>query len=251
MNSSVSGKKYELDVFQIVKNCTLNGVKFNSQNENELGGSSARNDIECNMTRERDVCIEIKKANTPDWMQCSLHYDKKWSGGSKNKIPNESKQIFEDILSNVVLFNGKIPPFLTKKITHDEWLAIKNDANDYNDVYIDCPLNTIQRLYSHKQCAYIQISNKGLYHLGNDICQFNVPPFVCEQQLRIRTKIHTRKNKQGFCNLSVTVACQPKNIHNLIASEYSLDDRNRLPNNLIYCLDTMIISDDALDAFIP
>jgi hypothetical protein len=70
MNGSVSGKKYELEVFNIVKNCTLNGVKFNSQNEKELGGSSARNDIECNMTRERDVCIEIKILP----IGCNVHY---------------------------------------------------------------------------------------------------------------------------------------------------------------------------------
>ena len=83
-------------------------------------------------------------------------------------------------------------------------------------MYIDCPDDTIKQLYSKKGCAYIQISDKGLYSLGNDICEFNVPEFICEQQLRIRTKIHTRKNNKGFCKLSVNIACLPKNIKNLI-----------------------------------
>ena len=61
-----------------------------------------------------------------------------------------------------------------------------------------------------------------------------VPLFNIEQQLRIRTKIHTRKNKKGFCNLSVTIACKPKDITNLIPSKYTLDDVNYLPTSLIY-----------------
>ena len=47
---------------------------------------------------------------------------------------------------------------------------------------INCPNDTIKKLYSEKDCNYIQISNKGLYHLGNDICEFNVAEFICEQQ---------------------------------------------------------------------
>ena len=43
-----------------------------------------------------------------------------------------------------------------------------------------------------------------------------------------------KKNTKGFCKLSVTIACQPKNINNLINSEYSLDDQIKLPINLIY-----------------
>ena len=90
------------------------------------------------------------------------------------------------------------------------------------------------KLYSEKGCSYIQISEKGLYHLGNDICDFKVPIFICDQRLRIRTKIHERKNKKGFCKLSVTIACQPKNINYLVNSKYSLDNQMTLPNDLVY-----------------
>ena len=97
----------------------------------------------------------------------------------------------------------------------------------------------------------------GLYHLGNDKCDFKVPGFVCEQRLRIRTKVHEKKNKKGFCKLSVIVACQPKNINNLLNSEYSLDNQVKIPLNLSYDDRTHVkteiitISDDALDVFIP
>ena len=74
---SVSGKKYELAVYNIVKRTKLNGIEFNTQVETELGGCSSKNDIECNMKEAmaRDISIEIKKSKTPDWMQCCLKYD--------------------------------------------------------------------------------------------------------------------------------------------------------------------------------
>jgi hypothetical protein len=234
---SMMGKKYELQVYDIVKMCKLNGKEFNTQTENELGGCCSKNDIECNMNTKQDIPIEIKKLATPDWMQCSLKFDnknKKWIGSSKNKIPNVSKKIFEELIADVVLFNGKIPPFITEDITHEDWIKIKSETQDFNDIYIDCPDDTIKRLYGEKNCKYIQISDKGLYHLGNDVCDFGVSEFICEQQIRIRTKIHKRKNSKGFCNLSVTISCQPKNTKDIVSSEFSLDDKTKLPKNLVY-----------------
>ena len=242
---SIRGKEYELQVYHILKNCKLNDINFNTQLENELGGCSAKNDIECNMNSIKDVSIEIKKSKTPDWMQCSLQYDyvnKKWIGSSKNKIPESSKKIFEDLISTIPLFNGKIPPFIYQNLTHEEWIKIKNETIDDNDTYIDCPNTTIMQLYSQKGCKYIQISDKGLYHLGNDICDFKVPQFTCNQQLRVRTKIHTRKNKKGYCKLSVTIACQPKNIKELENSQYSLDNKIKLPTNLVYIDNEIILN---------
>jgi hypothetical protein len=237
-NCSKEGQEYEKQIYQIVKHCTLHDKPFNTQKEDELAGCSALNDIECNFNKEKDIPIEIKKANTPDWMQCKLTYNtttNKWTGALKNKIPDKSKKIFEELINNIKLFNGKIPPFMVRDITHEEWTCIKKETTDFNDTYIDCPSTTIQELYREKGCKYIQISDGyGLYHLGEDICELNVPEFVCDQRLRIRTKIHTTKNVRGFCSLSVTVACQPTNIKNLTKSNYSLDDIAKLPVNLIY-----------------
>lgn len=233
---SLNGKKYELDVYNVVTKCKLNNNYFNTQTEDQLGGCNSKNDIECVMG-SINIPIEIKKFKTPDWMQCSLKYDRfnqKWIGSSKNKIPEKSKTIFEELISNITLFNGKIPPFMLNKITHDEWLEIKKKTDDFKDFYLESSNDTIKKLYSEKGCFYIQISDKGLYHLGNDICKFNVPEFICEQQLRVRTKIHTRKNSKGFCKLSVTISCQPKNVKRLTESNYSLDNILKLPQNLRY-----------------
>jgi len=235
---SINGNKYEKQIYDVVSNCKLNNSPFNTQSENELGGSSAANDIECNFKKIKDIGIEAKKYNTPDFMQCSLSYDKKLKKlvpSKKGKIPDDCKKIFEELFKDIKLYDGDIPPFLEKKITHEEWKSIKSNTNKWNDCYFDIPNDTIKKLYNKKGCSYIQISDSyGLYHLGNDVCNFNVPEFNIEQQLRVRTKIHTKKNKKGFCNISVTAACQPKKIELLEKSIFSLDNINKLPINLIY-----------------
>ncbi len=237
-NCSIEGKKYEYVVYNIAKKCYFdNDNMFNTQNIKELGGCSSKNDLICDWKNKMLIPIEIKKMNTPDWMQCSIKYNnelKKWIGSLNNKIPVESKKIFENLIDNLIIFNGKIPPFFEKNITHNEWKEIKNKTNDYNDSYIDCPNDTIKKLYSSKGCKYIQISELGLYHLGNDICNFEVPEFVCDQKIRIRTKIHSKCDKNGYCKLSVSISPKPTHIKNLIKSNYSLDDKNKIPKNLIY-----------------
>jgi len=231
---SVNGGKYENEIYNIVRLCSINNNKFNTQNEKDLGGSKSINNIECNYHKHQDIGIEVKKYNTPDWMQCSIKYNtetNQWKG----KIPSKSKNLFNQLLNNIKIFNGNISPFMKKSITHKEWITIKNKTDMWDDVYIDVPNDTIQKLYNAKKCQYIQISKGyGLYHLGDDVCNFNVPKLEIEQCIRIRTKIHTKKNKKGFCSLSVTVACQPKQIKLLNKSIYSLDDVSKLPKILCY-----------------
>lgn len=242
---SLSGKTYELKIYNIVNKCYIHDESklhlFNTQQPSELGGCGSKSDIVC-MFGEKQIPIEIKKLKAPDWMQCSLHFseeNRKWKGSSACKIPTASKLIFEDILfggesGNTILFGGKIPPFMQREITHEEWINIKKNTDDFNDFYVDCPSTTISRLYRETGCKYIQVSEKGLFHLGDDACQFGVPEFICEQQLRIRTKIHTRKNTRGFCKLSVIVACQPKHPNAIQPSPFSLDSIEKLPTSLVH-----------------
>jgi hypothetical protein len=138
------------------------------------------------------------------------------------------------MIENIKLFNEKIPPFILKNITYEEWKIIKKESIDFKDIYIDCPNDTIIKLYKEKNCKYIQISEYGLYYLEEDICNFGVPQFICDQHLRIRIKIHNKCTTRGFCSLSVTILCKPKCIKKLSKSIYSLDNINKLPLQLIY-----------------
>ena len=171
-------------------------------------------------------------------MQCSIKFDESennWIPSKKGKIPPKCREIFNELIKDLRIYDGNVPPFFAKSITHEEWLKIKRETDTWNDVYIEIPSNIITKLYLSKGCKYIQISDGfGLYHLGVDVCCFGVPLLDIPQQLRIRTKIHKRKNKKGFCSLSVTAACQPKKIKDLIPSRYSLDNKDKLPPNLFW-----------------
>lgn len=239
--SSKEGNKYELQVLNTIKNYKLNNKLFCSQNKSDLAGSSSNCDILCNFNGEKNIGIEIKKCNTPDWMQCVLKYEldndftnkkNNWVVSNKGKIPQECKNIFTKLINDLNIFNNEKPPFVDNNITHNEWIKIKETTTKWNDCYYDIPNYIIKKLYKEKGCYYIQISDYGLYHLGDDICNFGVPEFLIESRLRLRTKIHSRKNKKGFCNISVTIACQPKKISSLNKSSYSLDNCYKLPNNL-------------------
>jgi hypothetical protein len=230
---ALEGKKYELQIHNVLKHTSILGKPFHIQRETDLGGCSSKNDITCQYN-DNKIGIEAKKCGTPDWMQCTIKYhlvQKKWYL-DKGKIPDMCKNIFNTLLSDITIFHNHKPPFIEKQMTHEEWLEVKSKSSVFNDMYIDIPNDTISKLYKAKGCHYIQISDYGLYHLGEDICDFGVPEFIVDQQIRIRVKVHSRKNTKGFCDLSVTASCQPKQIKQLTRSKYSLDHVNTLPVGL-------------------
>jgi hypothetical protein len=237
-NCSKNGNQYEIDIHTILVNTTINSEKFNTQKISDLGGSSDKNDIEC-IFNGATIGIEVKICTTPDWMQCSLKYNMEsnlFECSKKSKIPKESLAIFNSLLNNLNLYDGNVPPFVKQDITHEEWIDIKKKSTIWNDKYLDIPHDIIKKVYSAKGCKYIQLSKYGLYHLGDDICNFGVPEFIVDQRIRIRIKIHSRKNKKGFCDLSIMAACQPKKISTLNKSPFSLDNKDKLPKNLIYSI---------------
>jgi hypothetical protein len=230
---SQEGNKYELLIHKHVlevKHIDSN-LRFNTQSREQLGGSSHNNDLECNFKNWFDIGIEIKKMNTPDWMQTVMMYDNnRWDVSQSGKISLECREIFRLIMYNHFdnVFEGKFPKL--KGITYDEWLLEKHK---FKDEYYECPDDTISKLYAAKGCQYIQISSKGLYHLSSDTCQFGTPLFSCPQKLRIRIKVHCKKNSKGLACLSVMLSCLPKKITDIKPSPFSLDNRYKLPKQLI------------------
>jgi len=71
---SIQGIKYEKQIYDIVSNCVNknNNKKFNKQHVTELGGCNNKNDIICTWYN-CEIPIEIKKMNSPDYMQVTLH----------------------------------------------------------------------------------------------------------------------------------------------------------------------------------
>jgi len=237
MRCSISGKQYEIQIWNILKHCSIRGSPFHTNTLQQLGGSTSNIDIQCNFLSNNDIGIEIKKCRTPDWMQCSIYFDEKknrwFSSKSRNKHPTIS-DLFNQLLENKTIFDNATPFFLKEKITYPEWHHIKQSTDKWNDHHFDIPDSTIRNLYREKGCHYIQISEYGLYHLDEDICGFLTPVFQIEQQIRVRVKVHSRENKKGFCRLSIMASCLPKNINSLTKSDFSLDCREKLPKNIAY-----------------
>ena len=87
----------------------------------------------------------------------------------------------------------------------------------------------VRKNYNDKGNDYIQIRDYGLYHLGEDKCNFGVPEFKPEKTiLRIRCK---RRSGKGCPPSSITMSAR---ISGLIKSPYSLDNKEKLPPALIH-----------------
>jgi hypothetical protein len=245
MKSITNGKKYELIVHNICKQCYIDGIKFNIQDENELGASTTKNDIKFNY--KDSICsngIEVKNTLRSEFIQLDIHQENGlWVGPKKTKrshpdiVVNNYINEVNDIES---LFYGKPPvfPFNTRKefdIWEKKFITIKK-LNNPNKKKINKEYtwninnnNFIKNNYREKENKYIQIKNYGLYHLGNDICNFNVPEFIpSETRLRLRCK---RRGGIGCVPSSLTISAW---CNGLTHSPYSLDNINKLPPNLIY-----------------
>jgi len=85
-------------------------------------------------------------------------------------------------------------------------------------------IDIISKIYSSKGCQYIYIETDGLFHTGNDICEFGVPYFQSTH------KIVLRINSKG-----VAVTFQPVDLIN--ESKYGFTPEKHFPNNLIFDID--------------
>lgn len=227
----MQGKQYEeciASMCRSLKSMHLD-VPLNTQTIDELGGCSADQDVYLNFKGVRDVGVEVKRI-TPDWMQMSIapNKDGKWRSSGRTKIPSASKDIFESLLPSIEMFPA--PPFLNKAVTYDEWSAVKSQ---FKDRYIEIPRDTIANAYRAKGAHYIQVLNYGLYHTGEDPCNFQVPMFECDQRLRVRCKRHGKKDASGKHVPSSVMASLCPKLTTLVKSKYSLDKQEKIPNGII------------------
>lgn len=230
--SAANGKKYENDTLNICQKTKFKGCSNPLTLKKSTAGSTAGIDITIQYGDD-EIGIECKK-KIAEGMQLSLQFDKitgTWRSGGKNKIPHAAKELFEKNIDNMNIFNGNVPIFMNEKVTHDEWLHIKKNSSDFSDHRIPCSKDLISKMYYAKGCQYIQIGSHGLYHTYQDVCGFGVPYFACDSFIRIRTKIHARKNKQGHMSASVTSSVVPQ-MSKIKKSPYSLDNFDSLPKNV-------------------
>jgi hypothetical protein len=121
--------------------------------------------------------------------------DKKaFEGGQKRMIPGALGLIIpedclhKECLGSYVPFGGNVPSFLKGDRRPEQWAIEKHM---FVDEYIPVDNQKVTEYYRRKGESYIQVEDKGLYHLGHDVLQLGVPEFACSTKLRIRSKCHS------------------------------------------------------------
>lgn len=203
MQSSLSGKSYELVIANMLRVVTT-------------AGCSKHNDI-----RLGNIDIEVKRTYKAEFGQ------KKATLQEGVLVVNHP--LFQDCIAHTLLWEGRIPPFVTKKIMYPDWDAVKDM---FTDEQYHAPSNVISKYYKEKGNSYIQIKGLGLYHTGEDVCAWGVPYFECPTYLRVRCKRHgvkcplTKKDIPTSVMASFWVQTPPA------PSPYSLDSVSTMPERL-------------------
>lgn len=144
--------------------------------------------------------------------------DKKaFEGGQKRMAPGEGGLripedcLHKDCLGSYIPFQGNVPSFLKGDRRPEQWAAEKHM---FVDEYIPVDNQKVTEYYRRKGESYIQVEEKGLYHLGEDVLHLGVPLFQCDTKLRIRCKCHSsnpmvRSIMTSFYYNKKTLACSP------------------------------------------
>lgn len=97
--------------------------------------------------------------------------------------------------NNEIMWEGKVPSFLTGDKTKDTWLKEKTN---FGSKYIPIEdRSIIATYYRSKGSSYIQVEHKGLYHTGEDPLGLGVPLFEADTKWRVRCKQHTGSSVPG------------------------------------------------------
>lgn len=172
-----NGIDYEKKVAESLSTVSYSGTILSVRST--TAGASKESDIQF-MIGSQVYGIEIK--------------DKKaFEGGQKSLRPGvlglgiEEDCLHKECLGKYIPFQGRIPSFLKGDKRPEQW---ESEKHLFADEYIPVDNKKVAEYYRRKGESYIQIEEKGLYHLGHDTLGLGVPEFICETQLRIRSKCH-------------------------------------------------------------
>ena len=163
------GKKYETVIHDIL---TSLGEKVL-----EPAGSSRRPDVTI-VRGETKISFEAKSGSATEAGQASV------------PLVNGHLEF-----NNEIMWEGKVPSFLTGDKTKDTWLKEKSNFESKYIIIEDRSI--IAAYYKSKGSSYIQVEHKGLYHTGEDPLGIGVPLFEADTKWRVRCKQHTGSSVPG------------------------------------------------------
>lgn len=133
--------------------------------------------------------VEVKNKTAPDFGQKKLVWSKMkgWQWSEKDAVTD----LYDELGVIKHIDRNFIPRKYTVSANNLSVLDKRYDRQTFEKRNI--PLSNASYLYefyARKHCYYIQIENKGLYFLKNDVANLLVPRFNPELTLRLRAKTH-------------------------------------------------------------
>ncbi len=133
--------------------------------------------------------VEVKNRAAPDFGQKKLNWDKQngWQWSEKDIITD----LYDQLGVMKYIDKNFVPRRYTVSASSISMLDKKFDRQQFekSGIVLDNP-KYLNEFYARKNCFYIQIEDKGFYHLKNDVANLVVPRFMPELTLRLRAKTH-------------------------------------------------------------
>lgn len=170
--------------------------------------------------------LEIKNRTAPDYGSKKIIYDsvrKTWKWNN----PDAMSDMFDDI----GILN-KIANFIPRKyIKFDSELTPIDKNYDLMNfertVELDGTFGAklLHKYYAKKDCYYIQVEGKGIFHMAEDRANLNVPRFSPEVTLRLRAKPHSSFPVHNYSFRIIIIGAR----RSIPSSTHDLEDPNRFP----------------------
>ena len=164
--------------------------------------------------------VEVKNRTAPDFGQKKLTWTKNagWQWSEADSIT----ELYDELGVLRYIDRNFVPRRYTVSANSISMLDKRFDQQQFEKkgIVLDNP-RYLYEFYARKNCFYIQIENKGLYFLKNDIANLLVPRFNPELTLRLRAKTH---HSIPIYSYSFFAVIQAKT-HALLRSPFDLEEK--------------------------
>lgn len=133
--------------------------------------------------------VEVKNRTAPDFGQKKINWTKQrgWHWAETDEVTD----LYDKFGVLKYIDKNFVPRRYTVSANSISMLDKRFDQQQFEKrgIILDNP-KYLYEFYAKKNCYYIQIEDKGFYHLKNDAANLVVPRFTPELTLRLRAKTH-------------------------------------------------------------
>lgn len=192
----------------------------------QTAGSGHGNDVSF-AYKGRVIGVEVKTKGAMEAGQRAMSLAISEQGERRLVLPDipENSIHCRVLPEGFVPFEGRIPSFKLDDKSLETW---EKEKPLFKSHYMRISQSTaIADYYAQKGSSYIQLQGHGLYHTGEDPCNFGVPILRCSLRVRVRCKQHGSSPVPGSIQVSLNLIKAT-----IPSTPYCLEDPHRLPRFL-------------------